>query len=59
MPKTLSDREIERIKAKLSSTLGRELTAEECKYLGLSYVAVPAEDDIPTTTAPEIERQES
>ena len=40
MPKILSRLELERIRAKFRADLGRDLTAKECKYLGLSSVAL-------------------
>ena len=42
-PKPFSDLEIARIRAKLQETLGRDLTPEEIKYLGLSTVVIPEE----------------
>jgi hypothetical protein len=44
MPKTLSDLEIERIKAKFKECLERDLTPEECRYLGLSHTLLPEEE---------------
>jgi hypothetical protein len=41
MPKILSRLELERIRAKFRADLGRDLTAKECKYLGLASVVLP------------------
>jgi hypothetical protein len=47
MSQALSDFEIARIKAKFREALGRELTPEECKYLGLSNALIPVEKEKP------------
>ena len=41
MPNSLSDIELERIRAKLREALGRDLTLEEFKYMGLANIAMP------------------
>jgi hypothetical protein len=43
MPKTLSDLELERIRTKLREALGRDLTPDESRYLGLANIALPPE----------------
>jgi hypothetical protein len=40
MPRTLSDEQLRRVAEKFRKTLGRELTPQERKYLGLSIEAV-------------------
>ena len=40
MPKTLSDDEIRRIKELFHKLLGRDLSPDEQKYLGLSSIVV-------------------
>jgi hypothetical protein len=39
MPRTLSDEQLRRVAEKFRKALGRELTPQECKYLGLSIKA--------------------
>ena len=43
MPKTLSHLELERIRAKFREALDRDLTPDECRYLGLANIALPPE----------------
>lgn len=45
MPKILSDIELARIKATLREALGRDLTAKEYRYLGLSSSIVSEEPE--------------
>ena len=52
MPLSLSDEHLTRIKEKFRQTLGRDLTPDEMRYLGLSLVALPdyeppALEDVP------------
>jgi len=56
MPLRLSDEHLARIKEKFRHTLGRDLTPDELRYLGLSLVALPDYDfDLSdNSTAPEI-----
>jgi hypothetical protein len=51
MPKTLSDLELKRIRTKLREALGRDLTRNECRYLGLADVAMPPEQEPPNVEA--------
>jgi hypothetical protein len=45
MPKVLSEIEVARIKQKFRALTGRDLTAEELKYLGLSATLYPLQAD--------------
>ena len=56
-PKPLSELEIARIRAKLQETLGRDLTPEEIRYLGLSTVVIPEEKENCEPTEAPIERR--
>ena len=47
MPVTLSDIEAQRIKAMLRKSLGRDLTPDELRYIGLSSVMLPEEEPEP------------
>lgn len=44
MPQDLSQIQLARIELMLRKALGRDLTPEERKYLGLSAIAVPIEE---------------
>ena len=51
MPKVLSDIELDRIKATLREALGRDLTPDEYRYLGLSSSVVSTEPELPSAQA--------
>jgi len=59
MSQALSDFEIARIKAKFREALGRELTPEECKYLGLTKALIPVEKEKPNAKTTPINRRKS
>ncbi len=47
MPKTLSDEQVRRVAEKFRKALGRELTPQERRYLGLSINAVSMDSPEP------------
>ena len=49
--KLLSNVEIERIRSKLQAALGRDLTPEESRYLGLSTVVLTDGEPVPKAKA--------
>ena len=56
MSKILSDLELERIRAKLREALGRDLTPEESRYLGLSNQILPGGGHKPKAKAATVQR---
>jgi hypothetical protein len=47
MPKIPPDIQLARIRQKLKAGLGRDLTAEECRLLGLSDLVIKPESEQP------------
>ena len=59
MSKPLSDIYQPRIEMMLKNALGRDLTREERKYLGLSAIAVPPDEGESLFGSPEAERRKN
>jgi len=55
MPLSLSDEHLGRIKEKFRQMLGRDLTPDELRYLGLSLVALPDDEPPAVEDMPEVQ----